>query len=404
VRFEEFIERARRVTPAIALQASLANGLGIIRDLGRESVPMLALDANPRALGFRSRYAAGRVIVDPKLDEEEFVSSMLEIGRQLPRRAVVFPTHDEYVWAVSRHAERLEPYFIIPFSRWDVMEAVADKEEQLEAASRAGIDTPRTAFVRSPADLEAAADEIGFPSIFKPADALAFKERFGRQVLEIPSADALREAYERVRDCGTLLLQEIVPGGDEELYTLGSYLDAESRPLAVFTGRKLRQHPRRFGSCNVAESVWLAHVADAGLRLLRELHYHGVSQVEFKRDPRDGRFRLIEINARHWLWHSLATVCGVNISYAAYRDVTGAPFFARAQDEGPRWVLTLRDTYDSALDIWRGELTAGEWLSSLRGRRVDGLLSFRDPIPGVLNAGRMGQLAVRRALERRQRV
>ena len=44
-------------------------------------------------------------------------------------------------------------------------------------------------------------------------------------------------------DCGTLMLQESIPGDDDELFTVGSYLDAESRPLAVFTGHKLRQHP-----------------------------------------------------------------------------------------------------------------------------------------------------------------
>ena len=32
------------------------------------------------------------------------------------------------------------------------------------------------------------------------------------------------------------MLQERVPGGEDELWTVGSYLDADSRPLAVFTG------------------------------------------------------------------------------------------------------------------------------------------------------------------------
>src|SRR5674536_24669 len=112
------------------------------------------------------------------------------------------------------------------------------------------------------------------------------------------------------------MLQDIVPGGDEELYTLGSYLDAQSRPLAQFTGHKLRQHPPRFGHVSMAVSLWVPELAEAGLRLLHELGYHGVSQVEFKRDPRDGRYRLMEVNARHWMWHSLATACGVNpVSY-----------------------------------------------------------------------------------------
>ena len=115
-------------------------------------------------------------------------------GRALPQRAVVFPTHDEYVWALSRHAARLAPWYRIPFSGWDAMHRVADKEEQLRAAWRAGVDTPATVFVRTAADLDAPeVAAMAFPAIFKPAESLAFKQRFRRPVLEIASREALPE-------------------------------------------------------------------------------------------------------------------------------------------------------------------------------------------------------------------
>lgn len=398
MRFARFLELARTTPPAVVLQSSFANGLGVIRDLGREGVPVLALDPDRRALGFVSRYAAGVVVPDPALDEAEFVAGLEALGRELPQRAVVFPTHDEYVWAVSRHAERLEPLFRIPFSGWQTMCLVADKEEQLRAACRAGVDTPTTEFVRDAAELEEAASRTTFPAIFKPVESLAFKRRFGRPVLVVGSREELEDVYEGVSDCGTLMLQEIVPGGDDELYTVGSYLDAASRPLAVFTGRKLRQHPRTFGTCRFAESVWLPDLAEAAISLLAELRYHGVSQVEFKRDPRDGRFKLMEINARHWLWHSLAARCGVNLSLAAYRDAVGRPSASPAQTDGPRWILALKDTADSLLEIRHGELAAGAWLGSLPATRVDGVLALDDPVPGMINAGRWFRLVAQRLL------
>lgn len=394
---DRFLALAADTAPALVLQASYANGLGIIRDLGREGVPVMALDPNPRALGFASRFAAARVVPDPAHDEAGFVGALEAVGRELPQRAVIFPTHDEYVWTVSRNAERLGERFYVPFSGWEAMQRVADKQEQLRAAWRAGVDTPRTLFIDSAADLASPeVDELAFPVIFKPAESLAFKRRFGRPVLEIPSRAELEAIYAKVGDCGTLMLQEIVPGGDEELYTVGSYLDEQSRPLAVFTGRKLRQHPRRFGTCRFAESVWLPDLADAALRLLRELRFHGVSQVEFKRDPTDGRYKLMEINARHWLWHSLAAGCGVNLSYAAYRDAIGRPFMAPPQKDGRRWILTLKDVLDSGREIHRGELSALAWLASLRGTTVDGVIALDDPLPGLINTWRMAKLATRR--------
>jgi len=396
MRFDKFLKAAEQRHPALVLQVSWANGLDIIRDLAAAGVPLLAVDANPRALGLHSRLAAGMVCPDPREDEEAFVVFLEQLGPRLPRRAVLFPTHDQYIWPISRHAKRLEPWYIIPFSRWETMRRLHDKREQLETARRVGVDIPKTVFVDDDDDLARGADEIGFPAIFKPVESLAFKVRFRRHVLEIASRDELLRVYDKVRDCGTLMLQDIVPGGDEELYTLGSYLDAQSRPLAQFTGHKLRQHPPRFGHVSMAVSLWVPELAEAGLRLLHELGYHGVSQVELKRDPRDGRYRLMEVNARHWMWHSLATACGVNLSLAAYRDAIGDPYVARRQNDGLKWVVSLTDARD-AFSRWRkGDEKLIPWLKSYQGVKVDGLFSLKDPLPGALLTARQLRTIVTR--------
>jgi D-aspartate ligase len=403
VNLDKFLQRAILAAPAVVLQATYANGFGVIRDLGRYGIPSLALDPNPRALGFLSRHAHGMICPDPHPDEEAFVTFLEDVGRRLPQKGVLFPTHDEYIWPVARHAERLAAYFHIPFSRWETMRRVADKEQQMRAAWRAEVDTPKTIFVTAADQLEEAGAEVTFPAIFKPIDGVEFKRRFGRQILMITSRDDLPRAWEMVDGCGAMMLQEIIPGGDDELYTVGSYLDERSRPLAVFTGRKIRQHPKNFGSARFAESIWIQDLADAGLRLLTELHYHGISQVEFKRDPRDGRFKFMEVNGRHWLWHSLAAACGVNLSYAAYRDALGDPFLAPRQIDGPRWILTFTDLFASRMDIARGDLSFADWVTSLRGTKIDGLLTWRDPRPGAAHACRMVQRAIRGRTGRRGR-
>ena len=71
------------------------------------------------------------------------------------------------------------------------------------------------------------------------------------------------------------MVQELVPGGDETLYTLGSYLDATGRPLGLFSGRKLRQTPPLVGTCRVGEAVWVQEMVDAGLRFLAALGFRG---------------------------------------------------------------------------------------------------------------------------------
>jgi predicted ATP-grasp superfamily ATP-dependent carboligase len=92
----------------------------------------------------------------------------------------------------------------------------------------------------------------------------------------------------------------------------------------------------------VGEAVWVEEVVEQGLRLLSALGFHGVSQVEFKRDLRDGRYKLMEVNPRLWQWHGLAAACGVDLALIAYADLTGRrPAPARMNREGKRWAISL---------------------------------------------------------------
>ena len=92
--------------------------------------------------------------------------------------------------------------------------------------------------------------------LVKPSSTEGFKRRFGaRRSAARPrprSKTRLREAepYEP-------MVQEVIPGGDDELYTLGSYLREDGEALGLFSGRKLRQTPPGVGTCRVGEAVWV---------------------------------------------------------------------------------------------------------------------------------------------------
>ncbi len=153
----------------------------------------------------------------------------------------------------------------------------------------------------------------------------------------------------------------MIPGGDERIWTLGSYRDAAGRPLASFTGRKLRQWPPGFGTGRAAEAHWDPAYAERGHALLDALGFHGLSQLETKRDPRDGRDHLIEVNTRSWLWVGLAAAAGVNLPLAAYLDAVGRPRrWPPGHRGGLRWMLGTRHVGAGLMEVARGEWTLGE--------------------------------------------
>lgn len=359
--------------PAIVIEVGWVNGLGAIRSLGRAGLPVVAVDHRTWALGFRSRYAHRLLAPDPLVDEDGFIAALLSLGDELGRPAPIFPTHDEHLNALARHRDELGERFRYPFPSWEVLEPLQSKRRQLEAAEAIGLGIPQTRHPRSAAEARTAAGEVGFPLLVKPSDNIVFKRRFRRQAFlctsfaELDRAYALAEEYEP-------MVQEFIPGGDERLWTLGTYIAADGEVLVRFCGRKLRQTRHNMGSARIGEALWDDEVIEYGLEILRELEFHGIAQVECKRDPRDGRLKLIEVNPRLWQWHELSGLCGANVITAAYEDLVGTrPAPARSDGTGKRWSITIMSE---------------QGLAFTRLPYSDPVFALDDPLPGVVHAVR----------------
>jgi predicted ATP-grasp superfamily ATP-dependent carboligase len=129
------------------------------------------------------------------------------------------------------------------------------------------------------------------------------------------------------------------------------------------------------GSARVGEAVWDDEVVESGTAMLREVRFHGVAQVEFKRDPRNGVLKLIEVNPRLWQWHGLAAECGVDLTCIAYLDLLGRrPEPVRSGDCRKRWSITLMAP-DTAFQ---------------RPPYVDAVFARDDPKPGLVHGARFG--------------
>jgi D-aspartate ligase len=347
------------VIPAAVVDVGWVNGLAAIRSLGRAGVRVLAVDHRPSALGFRSKYAERFLSPDPFTDEHGFVNVLRALGE-----VVVFPTHDDSLNAIARYADDLQ--VLTPFPDWELLERLQSKRAQLEQAVDAGVDIP-------------ALDPGTFPVVVKPDNPVEFKRRYRRQAFRCGNAAELEDALAKTEEFGAIV-QELVPGGDDALYTVGSYLDRNGVPLGVFCGRKLRQTPPGIGTCRVGEAVWVQEVVDSALTLLRAFGYTGISQVEFKRDPRDGRYKLMEINPRLWQWHGLASACGVDLPRIAYADLVGEPPPpAHMNGTGKRWAITL---------------LPGERPALQRPPYVDAVFAVDDPKPALVHLARVVRSAV----------
>jgi D-aspartate ligase len=370
--------------PAVVLDVSFVNGLAACRSLHDAGACVIAVDHRSNALGLHSRSAVGVLSPDPA-DEEAYVAFLADLAeRHFGEPAVVFPTHDTPLAAIGRNADRLGAY-TLPGSGWDVVGPLQHKRHQYEAAERAGVATPRTAYPVDRAEAERIAAELRYPAIVKPSDPIPFKRRFGRPALVCANPAELLAAFDAAEGSEPML-QEVVPGDDSSLWTVGTYTDAHGRALGIFCGRKLLQMPRGFGTCRVGEARWRDDAVEQALALLDELGYRGIAQTEFRQDADDGTLRLMEVNPRLWQWHGLARACGVDLPRIAYEDTLGRPpqpVRSGSAHDGRRWVagvahLRASHAEGASLRTALAPFTGGDV--------VEATFDLRDPLPALISA------------------
>jgi D-aspartate ligase len=224
------------------------------------------------------------------------------LERRAAPGAVVLPCHDEGLELVARQRARLVELSYRPVeANDDVILAMLDKERTYAIARKLGIPTPTTVTIANDADVDKARAELSLPCALKPINSHRFARHFGvhRKVIRIGQPEDLERALTVMRGLDIeMLATEIIPGRADAHFSYYSYLDECGEPLFHFTKQKIRQFPVAFGLACYQVTRWRADIAELGLRFFQGAGLRGVGNVEFKRDQRDGRFKLIECNHR----------------------------------------------------------------------------------------------------------
>ncbi|MBA3687647.1 MAG: ATP-grasp domain-containing protein [Chloroflexi bacterium] len=373
-------------------------GLGIVRSLGRRGIPVCIID-NEYSIARFSRYAQRSVRVRELRDPEVTVDTVLEIGRRFRLEGwVLYPTRDETVSAFAMHRSRLAEFFRVPTPEWETTRWATDKRNTYRLAGDLGIPAPQTWYPTSVDDL--AEIDGRFPLVLKPAIKDQFIYATKAKAWRVDSRDQLVERFvEAAAITGTdgMMVQELVPGGGRHQFGYCAFFK-DGRAVASLVARRWRQHPPDFGRASTfVETVDLPQLAELSEEFLRAIDYYGLVEVEFKRDPRDGTYKLLDVNARTWGYHTLGPTAGLDFPYLLFRDQVGerVPNQPRAK-LGIRWVRLVTDLPMAAVEIGRGRLGWRTYFKSLRGVDAEAVFSREDPLPGLVELALIPYLYVQR--------
>ena len=374
------------------LPAALLGGgpiaLSVARSLHRLSVPV---------------YAAGHKI-DP-VQHSRACARFVDLGsghgvqerwlqwlRSFDQPVVVLPCCDDALELVARHRDELRNLGHISIEADDeVLLAMLDKRSTYDLARRLGMRTPHTTVVERGSSAEQIIERVGLPCALKPAQSHVFTRVFPflTKALIARSRAELEALLARLEPLGIeMLASDIVPGGDDRLAALTTYLDHAGAPLFMFTRAKVRQYPPHFGIGCYQVTRWDPSLAEAGLRFLQGVGVRGLASVEFKRDDVDGELVLIECNHRFTTATELSRLAGIDQAQIVYRRLVHPPgALPESFRQGVRLWNPVEDTLASLNGVRAGELTPTAWVRSLLHRQHLPLLSLTDPAPSIAGLG-----------------
>lgn len=356
--------------------------LGALRTFARKNIPVIILDSDHCISRF-SRFKNKLFKSPHPAETESYLSFLIDLARRENIHGwVILPNSDEAVYVLSKHKETLEEFYRIPTPCWETAQYVYDKKKTYKIAEKHDIPIPKTYY---PENLERLmALNLQFPVVIKPSIRPNFYNKVKIKGFRINNREELVKTYKMVSsfiDPSEVLVQDFIPGGPKHLYSFCPFFKNE-RAITFVMARRARQHPMDFGQASTfAELVDIPELHNLSEKFLSLIGFYGIAEVEFMEDPRDGEYKLIEVNPRLWGWHTLAIAAGVDLPYILYQDMIGEKLEFRMPSNHLKWVRLATDIPTAFSEIIKGNLKIGDYVTSMRGKKEFAVFSLDDPLP-----------------------
>ena len=317
-----------------------------------------------------------RFTIVPDIDNE---TTMLRVLRDFAakhpgKRLYLFGCTDDYAAMIIRRKAEL-PEYIAPGPAAGLYGSIQKKAEFYEVCDKFGIPYPATRVLTAPVEagaLSATALGFGYPLIVKPSSSVDYWKFPFDGMKKVYTAHSPEEAASIVReiyDSGypdKMILQEMIPGGDDHMRVLTAFSDQNGKVRAMCLGHTMVEEHTPHGLGNhaaiVAEDTTALPLVENIRQMLEACHYTGFSNFDIKYDQRDGKFKAFEINCRQGRSNYYVTGAGYNLAKYLVEDrVLGKPCqLTVTKNRHLWWVIPPKVAYDYINPKYHQEMQALE--------------------------------------------
>ncbi|WP_062351249.1 carboxylate--amine ligase [Bacillus kwashiorkori] len=386
---------------AVILGNNYYIGLSVIRSLGVHGIHTVAIDYSEKdTYGTKSKYCS-ETLIAPHYKEEkrQFIDFLINYAKQQTEPPVLIPCHDNYVEIIDEYLHELKKYYLLLDIEQGLYTKAMDKGSLYDLAKDFQVLVPESLSVDDENLLEKVDTMIKYPCIVKPTDSPAFVAKFRRKIFKVHNQEQLLDAINQAKEANLeVIVQRIIPGFDDHMYTFDAYLNNDSKVVHWVTCQKQRQFPINFGASVYTGQKYVPELYDIGAKFLEGIGFKGFVEIEFKKDAETGQYYLIELNVRTTNFNSLLYKIGMNFPYILYRELTGNPLPPSAikHDTNTYFWYAYEDFLAIKDYLKTKQLTLGQVIRSLFAKKAYAIWDWKDPKPGLVFAKMIWKKAMKK--------
>lgn len=366
----------KNIPGAIVIEGHV-QGLSNTRSLGEAGIAVYVVDKT-NCIARYSKFCK-KFIKCPDYIEDSFADFLMEMGEKEDIKGwVLIPSNDHAVLTIAKHKDRLEKLYKIITPSNEIIGNIYDKLKLIQIAGDSGVPVPKTYLAGK---YSVSDSEDLFPVLIKGRFGLSFYKTFKKKAFLARNKDELRNILTSIRgliDHDNILIQELIPSDGSNKTVSFTAFSVNGEIKTYWMGIKVREHPFKFGTATFARSILIRECYEQSILLLKAINYSGVCEIEYLLDPKDKRYKLIEINARTWLWVGLAKACGVNYAKMIYDYVNNQKIiYPKDYFIGLNWINPVTDFLFSVLSILQGKIGITDYIKPFRGQKICNAITQR---------------------------
>lgn len=293
-------------------------------------IPSVAIGKGRLGATSNSRIVSVQV-VEPNLEDDKvFCDTLIQFASRYPKEQTLLlvPCGDNYIKLLVRNQDKLRPYYRFECISEELLMRLSIKESFYEVCTEHGFAFPKTTTC-SYENYKTVKLPFDFPVIIKPSNSVAYwnckfphkKKVFVAETKE--EFDAILDAIYGSSYKDHLILQEYIPGDDSNMRVMNCFSGKDKKVKLIALGNALLEEhsPEGIGSYAAIVNSVDKELSERMKNFLEGIGYVGFSNFDMKYDPRDGQYKLFEMNLRQGRSSFFVTAAGYNLAKFLVDDV-----------------------------------------------------------------------------------